>query len=221
MRHLLPFFLFAATAVAASPADDAARRDALDRLSKEARTETLLLLSAEDIKAHRYDQALKRADEALVLSPGNAVALNTRGAALTELRRYEEATKVLESAAAAAPEAFAPQYNQGEVLFLQKKYPEAAEHFANLQLRFGQTPILKYKLYLCYALSGKKDLAAQRLKIMRYPADGAAWYFANAVDLLQTGRAAEARRLVAAAESIHEDETVTYRDTLVEAGLLK
>lgn len=221
MRFLLPLLVFVASSLAAPAADDASRRAGLDKLSQAARADTLLALSAEDIRARRYEQALKRADEALALEPANPVALNTRGAALTELGRYEEAVKALAAAAAAEPEAFAPQFNQGEILFLQKKYPEAAEHFANLQLRFGLTPILKYKLYLCYALAGNKEQADERLAAMRFPADGPAWYFAHAVRLAQSGQTAEAKRLVSAAETIHEDEAGTYHDSLVESGLLK
>jgi tetratricopeptide (TPR) repeat protein len=220
MRRLLPFFLLAASAVAA-PSDAASRRAALDKLTREARVATLISLSADDIQNRRFAEALRRADEALKIEPGNAVALNTRGAALTELRRFDEASKALAQAAAAAPEAFAPRFNQGEILSLQKKYLEAAEHFTRLEERFGPMPILKYKLYLCYALAGKSDLASQRLADMRYPMDGPAWYFSHAVDLVQTGKPADAKKLVAAALAIHGNEANTYRDTLVENGILK
>jgi len=43
-------------------------------------------------------------------------------------------------------------------------------------------PILKFKIYLCYALAGEKDDARAALAGMRYPQDDVAWYFAYAVD---------------------------------------
>ncbi len=221
MRRLLPYFLTLASALAAPPPGEADREAAFARLTAEARVTTLLDQSAADIKDRRYELALQRADAALALSPGNPIALNTRGAALTELGRYDEARRTLDEAIKASPDAFPPRFNQGEVIFLEKKYLEAAGHFADLETRIGPAPILKYKLYVCYALAGKTDLAAQMLGRMRYPEDGAAWYFAFAVDRLRSGRAADANELIRAAEAIHPKDSSTYRDTLVESGLLK
>ncbi|MDD5198882.1 MAG: tetratricopeptide repeat protein [Terrimicrobiaceae bacterium] len=220
MRRCIPYLLALASA-AAAPAGAVSRDEAFARLRDEARVAKLEEQSADDVKNHRYEVALKKAIEADALRPGNPIILNTKGAALTELGRYDEATKALEAAVAADPQAFQPQFNQGEMLSLQKKYSDAAVQFTVLLSRFGAIPIIKYKIYLCYVLTGQKNLASDALRTMRYPEDGAAWYFAHAVDRLQAGQRSEALRLLAAADAIHHEEAQTYRDTLRGTGLLK
>ena len=206
---------------AAFPLAAGTREDAYADLRNEAHATKLIDQASADIKAHRYEAALKKADEALALQPGNAIALNARGAALTELRRFPEAEKALDAAVAADPKSFPQQFNQGELLALQKKYSDATVQFDVLQGRFGPLPILKYKIYLCYALNNQPDRAAEALANLRFPQDGAAWYFAQAADRLMAGKKSEANRYISAAEAIDDENAQTYRDTLVDAGLLK
>ncbi len=220
MHRRLPFLflLILAAGAIAAPSD---RETALHRIQNEALVAKLLEQSAADLKAHDYAAALKKAEAAEALQPGNSIILNTKGAALTELKRYDEASLALDAALAADPTAFAPQFNQGEILALQKKYSDAAVQFSILQSRFGPLPLIKYKLYLCYALSGQKDRATAARLALRYPEDGPAWYFAQAVDRLQSGDRRTALRLIAAAEAIHDEDASTYRDSLRESNLLK
>lgn len=194
---------------------------AYESLRDDARVTKLVKEVDSDIKARRYDEALKKADEAAALRPEDPAALNAKGAALTELKRFDEAAKALDAAAAADPKAFAPQFNRGEILFLQKKYLDAALLFSELQDHFGALPLLKYKIYLCYALDGSKDRANEALASMRYPQDGEAWYFAYAAARLLDGNRGEAKRLIATADAINPKETAAYHDTLRETDLLK
>lgn len=220
MRRCLALLLLAATAAVAAPTPPADRDAAFERIQRDARASRLLDLAADDIKNKRLDAALAHALEAEKLRPNDAAVLNTKGAALTELRRFDDARVALEAALVADPNGFAPQYNLGEILALQKRYSDAAVHFTVLESRFGALPLLKYKIYLCHALGGNTERAAERLRQMRYPEDGAAWYFAQAVALAQAGKKREARELVAAAAAIHPKEVDTYRDTLRDSELL-
>lgn len=219
MRLCLLILLGTMAAAAAQAGGD--RQAAYRQLRDEARLATLVDAVTKNINEQRYAEALKKADEALKLKPGDAVTLNARGAALTELGRYEEAVQSLNAAVAAAPDSFPPQYNLGEALALQKKYGDAADQFVVLQTRFGTMPILKYKIYICYALDGQKDKAAAALKALASPMDGPAWYYAHAVDEFLSGRKSEARSLLDVADAIHPDEVKTYRETLGDTGLLK
>jgi Flp pilus assembly protein TadD len=221
MLRCIPFFLAVATAVAANPPTAADRAAAFERLSKDALVERLLEQSAADIQSHHYQAALDKATQAEKIRPADPGILNTKGAALVELRRFDEAAKALDAAVAADPKAFAPQFNQGEMLSLQKKYADAALQFALLQSRFGPLPRIKYNVYLMNALAGRKEDAIAALLLMRYPEDGIAWYYAQAADCLLAGKPAEAKKLLATAAAIHREEVSAYRDTLVNAGLLK
>jgi len=221
MLRCIPFFLAMVSAVAANPPTTSDRAAAVERLSKEALVNRLLEQSAADIQSRHYQAAFDKATQAEKLRPNDPVILNIKGAALVELRRFDEAAKALDAAVAADPKAFAPQFNQGEMLSLQKKYADAALQFALLQSRFGPIPRIKYNLYLTNALAGRKDDAIAALLLMRYPEDGIAWYYAQAADCLLSGKRTEANKLLTAAAAIHKDEDNTYRDTLVAAGLLK
>lgn len=198
------------------PAADAA----LDRLQTEARTDRLLDLAAVDLREKRLDSALRRVEEAASVRPKDPVILNTKGAILIEMRRFPEARAALEQAIAADPSSFAPRYNLGEILTLEKKYTEAAEHYKALASTFSDVPLLRFKIYLCTRQAGETTEAQERLLALSYPGDGAAWYFAHAVDQLDRNHRTEARRLVAAAEAIHPKDSETYHQTLKDADLL-
>jgi len=221
MLRCIPLFLAVASAVAANPPTAADRAAAVERLSSDALVNRLLEQSTADIQARHYQAALDKATQAEKIRPADPAILNTKGASLVELHRFDEAAKALDAAVAADPKAFAPQFNQAEMLALQKKYADAALQFALLQSRFGSLPRIKYNLYLMNALAGRRDDALAALLLMRYPADGIAWYYAQAADCLLSGKRAEAKKLLTAAAAIHKDEDSTYRDSLVAAGLLK
>ncbi len=217
----LRVLIFTGVISAALAAAEADQNPAFAGLRKDARLTKLLAEGDAEIKDHRYDEALKKVDEAAQIHPDDPAVLNARGAVLTELKRYDEAEKDIDSAIAADPKAFAPQFNRGEIMFLQKKYSDAALQFSELQASFGAIPLLKFKLYLCYALDNRKETARDALAQMRYPQDGVAWYFAYGVARLLEGKPREGQRLFAVANAIDPKETPTYRDTLRDADLLK
>jgi tetratricopeptide (TPR) repeat protein len=223
MRHLALLLLAFATLAQAQPATPApAGRDAAyERLRDQELFSKLLEQTGNDLKKRHYQAALKKAEAAEKLAPGNAEALNAQGAALVELKRYDEAAKALADAVAADPNSLPARYNQAEMLAMQKKYDDAAADFALLETQFGPQPLIKYKIFLCKLLAGDTDDAETALRRMRYPEDGAAWYFAHVADRLKAGQRGEAKRLLSAAEAIHGDETATYLETLQESGLLK
>jgi predicted Zn-dependent protease len=217
--HFLVFAVL--VTVRSSFAASAGRDAAYERLRDEERVTQLVEQVSDDIGKRRLDAALKKAEAAVALAPGNSTALNAKGAALVELKRYDEAAKVLAAAVANDPQNFPAQFNQAEILSLQKKYAEAATEFTSLKSHFGDMPVLKYKIFLCDLLGGREDEAREALRDLRYPTDGVAWYFAHIADDLKAGRRAEAKKLLAAAQAIHGDATVTYRETLEDIGLLK
>jgi len=180
----------------------------------------LIKKMADAMKAHDYEKALAITEEALQIRPDDPEAQNCRAAALIELGRYDEARELLTRLTEENPKQFPAAYNLGEIMFLQGDYETASRYFATLVGRFGSLPVLKYKVFLATLLSGKTELAQHLLKNFRFPADGEAWYFAHAAMALKEGNRSEARRLMAAAESIHSDEVDSYKDALIDAKLL-
>jgi tetratricopeptide (TPR) repeat protein len=197
------------------------REAAVSTLQKEARAKVLVEGIADDIAARHYDRALKKADEALRLRPDDPVVLNARGAALSRLRRFDEAKAAFEICVKADPQSFPARYNLAEILALQKNHLDALGEFLALRSAFGASPLLKFNIYMCYAAAGRKEDAAAALDAMLYPLDGAAWYYAHAADRFRAGKPAEARRLMKIADAIHGDDAASYRDWLVDFELTK
>jgi tetratricopeptide (TPR) repeat protein len=200
---------------------DPPRNAAYERVRSESELNLLLDQCAKFQKEHRYDQALKAADHAVSLAPKNPLALNAKGAVLTQMRRFEEARKIFDEAIAIDPDGLPPQFNEAEIFSMEKKYAEAAIAFHALTARFGSVPVLKFKVYLCYALAGEGDHAAEALAQINYPADGPAWYFAQAASQLLSHNNAEGRRLITTGSAIYPDEGDEYLESLHDSGLLK
>lgn len=200
---------------------DSPQNAAYERVRAENELNLLLDQCSKFQKEHRYDQALKAAEKAVSLAPKNSVALNAKGAVLTQMRRFDEARKIFDEAIAIDPDGLPPQFNEAEILAMEKKYSEAAIAFNALTARFGTVPVLKFKVYLCYALAGEKTHADDALAQINYPADGPAWYFAQAASHLLSHDKAESRRLLATGSAIYPDEGDEYLESLHDSGLLK
>jgi tetratricopeptide (TPR) repeat protein len=70
-------------------------------------------------------QALNQINSALRLNPNNVAALNNRGIALQELKRFEEALETFERAAALQPDYAEALSNRGNVLKALRRFHEA------------------------------------------------------------------------------------------------
>lgn len=195
--------------------------EGLEVIENDARLQRLLRQAADAVAAQNFEEALALTDEAIVISPDSADALNTRGAALLHLKRFDEGREVLQRAVENAPDAFAPNFNLAEIYFLQGDYAEAAFNFRVLAGRFGATPLLKFKLVISYLLAGYPEQARTVLRDIRFPADGPGWYFAHAAMSASEGGRAKAKRLSHTATVIHGEEARLYEQALIDSGLLK
>jgi tetratricopeptide (TPR) repeat protein len=200
---------------------DSPRNAAYERVRAEGEVNLLLNQCSKFQKERQYDQALKAAEKAVSLAPKNAIALNAKGAVLTQMRRFDEARKIFDEAISIDPNGMPPQFNEAEILSMEKKYSEAAIAFHALTARFGTLPVLKFKVYLCYALAGEESHAAEALAQIAYPADGPAWYFAQAASQLLSHNEADAHRLLTTGSAIYPDGGDEYLDSLHDSGLLK
>lgn len=189
------------------------------QMLKQAKIDNLLAAAAEDVKDRKFEKALANAEAALALAPNNPVALNTAGAALVQLRRFEEGRTILERAVEINADLFEPAFNLGEVYFLEGNYAEAAHQFRLLSYRFGSPPVLKFKMFLSYLLAGYPDSAKQVLREIRFPTDGPAWYYAHAAMAASDGNRGEARRLMRAANAIHGGDAAFFKQAIEDSGL--
>lgn len=212
--------LSAATIVAAEPT--LTRDEAFRQIQSEATAQSILLEASSDLEAKRYEDALAKLDALPAEQVGaDPALLNARGAALVQLGRDDEARTVFNEVLQLDPTFFPARFNQGEILFQEGKYDEAAAHFLIMAQQSGPNPLLKFKLFLSYLLAGNDLRADTALRDIRFPLDGPAWYFAQAAEQFQSGDIDAGQRLTQTARTIHKDDATSYVESLEDAGLLK
>ncbi len=218
----LSLFIFILTTTPLLAAESALTRDeAFRKIQSEAIAQSILEEASADLEAKRYEEALAKLDavpaEQIESDPA---LLNARGAVLVQLGRDDDARAVFSRVLQIDPNFFPARFNQGEVLFQEGKFDEAAAHFLGMTQQSGTNPLLKFKLFLSYLLAGNDLRANTTLRDIRFPLDGPAWYFAQAAEKLQSGDTAAGRKLAKTGRIIHDDSS-PYVESLQDAGLMK
>ena len=81
---------------------------------------------------HLYFDALQKLKDAEALAPTNPLIFNIRGSIYTGLRDFEKAKEAFEQAHKMLPDAFEPDFNLAELLYVQEKYADAETAFAKI-----------------------------------------------------------------------------------------
>jgi len=204
------FLFFVSPAVRATDGENL-----IAKLSAESRLGTMMQQVVTALAKKNFEQALGLIDEASKVSPDDPTLLNARAAALLQMEKYDEAKAILESLLAENPEFFQADYNAGEILFLQGDHAGARAHFERIRGKYGDLPLLRFKILLCDLLAGNDTAAAQAARLFRFPADAPAWYFAHAALAAKAGDTREARKLMDVATEIHgKDGTALFTETI-------
>jgi len=127
-----------------------------------------------------FSTALKKLDLADQVAPNIPDTWSTRGAIYAEQKHYDEAEIAFEKAAKLNPGDFWPPYDLASLLLLQKKYADAADAFAKLEVYAGHEELVQFKIVFADLLAGKPDAAKPVLDKMKFPADTPAYYYAHA-----------------------------------------
>lgn len=172
-----------------------------------------------DFDAKNYDAALKKLQELEVKLPDDAFVLNLLGAAYTKKKDYAEAAKYFEKALVQQPDFFPAKFNVGELLFLQRKYPEALDFFQKMQQKDSRNELLQFKVFLCQLQLGNKEAAAKALKGINYPGDTPAWYYAQAALESKNGNNKKALEYVTGAQYIFGPKTALFDETFEDLGI--
>lgn len=128
----------------------------------------------------KFEESIERLNRADAIQINTPIALNMRGAIATETGHYDEARDYFKKALIDFPDYFAPNFNLGEILFLEKRYAEAREHFQKMLDKTPDNELLQYKIFLSYLLEGDSDAARKAKEAIKFPSDTPAYYFANA-----------------------------------------
>lgn len=153
--------------------------------------------------------------------PKQASNANLRGAIFTRKRDWVKAEEAFRLALQLQPDLPMAQFNLGEVLFLNNKYPEAREKFQIFLNSQPKNDLGLYKMYLCDLLAGNSSKANDYLSTLKPDPMSPIYYFAKAAEAFHQGDKVAATEFVSSAYRIYPpDANSTFADSLVEKGYL-
>jgi Flp pilus assembly protein TadD len=175
----------------------------------------------EAFEAKNYEKSLAALDEAIRLFPKDPFPVNLRGAIFTKQKDFIKARDAFEKALALDPTFFPARFNIGETYFLEGKMEEALRYFEVLRENYRDNELLKFKLVVLFFKTGRNQDAERTMKRMRYPGEGPAWYYAQAVAASVAGNKSEMRKHIKTAHALFGKKKCEFFDeTLTEAGYL-
>ncbi|MDX2081434.1 MAG: tetratricopeptide repeat protein [Terrimicrobiaceae bacterium] len=172
-----------------------------------------------DFDAKRYDEALEKVLKLEQEMPDDIMVLNLVGAAYTKKRDFATAQTYFDKALAKDPNFFAAKFNVGEIMFLQRNYQGAYEHFSKMLEGDPRNELLQFKVFLSLLELGKMEEAATALKRIKYPSDTPAWYYGQAVWEWKKGDKKKAAEYVTGARYIFGPKTAIFDETLDDIGV--
>jgi len=171
-----------------------------------------------EFQAGKYDQALEKLQQVEKTQPDSAFVQNLIGAVYTKKKDYAKAKAAFDKALDIDYSFFPAQFNQGEVLFLQKQYPQALDHFERMMRSAPDNELLQFKVVLCLLQTGQKGEAEKLAKRMKYPGQEPAWYFSQAALAINNKDSRKASENLAAAKELFRDKTSIYTETFQDLG---
>ena len=177
--------------------------------------------AAQAFSRNDLENAIKFLDLAEQAKPGQANTANLRGAIYTRQRDWPQAQAAFEQALKLQPDLPMAQFNLGEVLFLNGKYPEARERFQIFLNSQPKNDLGLYKIYLCDLLGANPAKAQDFLNSLEPSPLSPIYYFSKAAEAFVKGDKAVAMEFVGSAYRIYPpDANATFADSLVEKGYL-
>lgn len=172
-----------------------------------------------DFDAKKYDDAQSKLLDLEKKVPDDPFILNLLGAVDTKRKNFTAARGYFDRALEKQPDFFPAKFNLGELLFLERKYPEAADFFRQMLQNDPANELLQFKNFLCAYQVGDSDAAAKALKKIRFPGDTPAWYYAQAAWELKKGDKKKAREYVKTGQTIFGSKTALFDETFHDIGL--
>jgi len=177
--------------------------------------------AAIEMEKKNFDGALVKVDEAQKIAPNNPNLENLRGAIYTQKKDFAKATEAFTKASQLDKKSFSPKYNLCELLFLQKKYPEALTQFQALQTEDPKNNLVKYKVFLCLLALDNKPEAEKLLDKMDPFDELPVYYFSKAAWDFKNANGTEAKSWLVSARNIYPPQkNALFVDALMELGYL-
>jgi len=171
-----------------------------------------------DFEAKKFDEALTKLREAEKLDPNSPFILNLIGAAYTKKKDYPAAKSSFDKALNADSRFFPAVFNLGELLFLQKQYPQALEYFTQMLTADPGNELIQFKVVLCLIQTNQMEDAKRLAARMKFPGESPAWYYSQAALRLQEGDKRKAADLIANAQIFFPIKTSLFQETFEDLG---
>jgi Tfp pilus assembly protein PilF len=173
-----------------------------------------------DFEDEKYDSALAQLEELQKARPNDPLILNLFGSVYLKKQNYQKAERSFRESLQNEPGFFPANYNLGELLFLQGKFPQAREHFQAMRASDARNELLQFKVGLCDLQAGEIDRAKRVMNAIKYPGDSPAWYYGQAALANKEGDTAKAREYVRGAKYVYGPEkTALFDETFETLGL--
>ena len=171
-----------------------------------------------DFEAKDFDAALGKLREIEKETPDDPFLLNLLGAAYTKKQDYPTAKIFFEKALAGDPNFFPAKFNVGELLFLQKQYPQALGFFTSMLRDAPGNELLQFKVVLSLIMTDQTEDAQKLAARMKYPGEGPAWYYAQAAVARKEDQASKASKYLSGAKTFFPDKIALYNETFEDLG---
>lgn len=172
-----------------------------------------------DFDAKKNDEALAKLETLQKKLPDDPLILNLIGSVYSKKKDYLAAETYFRKAVKKSPGFFPALYNIGEILFLEKKYTEAREHFQAMRGSDTRNELLQFKVVLCDLALNDTERAKKVMNAIKYPGDSPAWYYAHAAYENTAGNKKKAREYIAGAKYIFGPKTSLFDETFEAAGI--
>lgn len=183
------------------------------RAEKEEPAQALVTAALASFENKDFDTAQTKLEEANKLQPGSPFILNLLGAIQTKKKKYAAAKGYFEKALESSPGFFPAHFNLGELLFLQKQYPQALSRFSQMLKQNPDNELLQFKVILSLLLTDQPEDARKLLARMTYPIKSPAKFYAEAALEIVAGHNKAATQLTNKGRILFPEKAILYDET--------
>ena len=167
------------------------------------------------------DRAEVAVSKLVELYPKDPRSFIAQGAVLAQQHKYSEARVAFQTALNVSPDLVPAKMNLAELEFAVGAYAEATKYYEAVSGELGSNPLVWFRLYLCYELSGRTADARELTAKNRFRPQSVEWFFVKASEALKAGDRGAAQKYVTSARTLFGKKAEAYETSLRNIGWLK